>query len=142
MGSILNRLGATFITTAIPSERDKIYIALLHNQDSEINAEAEGFKDLLFTAYAYMNEISDQTHETIVLRLKDMFPAKNTVMFLGKLKAKTYELLTQSDIRSAERATLYINHYFRLAILRTLVLWQVFCFKLRSGFGQSSTKGF
>lgn len=133
MAAILKQLGTTLITPAFPSGRDKIYTALLHYQDSELNSEAVGLKDL--------NEISDRTNETIVLKLEDRFPTSKTVMFLGKLKAKTYELLTQPDIPSAERATVYINLYFQLANLHTLVLWQVFCIKLRSGYDQPSTQG-
>lgn len=88
-----------------------------------------------------MNEISEETHETIVLKLEDRFPTNDTVKFLGKLKAKMYELMTQPDIPSAERAVVYINLYFRLGILRTIVLWQVFCIKLRSGYDQRSAQG-
>lgn len=141
MAAILKQLGTTLITPAFPSGRDKIYTALLHYQDSDLNAEAVGLKDLLFTTHAYLNEISDRTNETIVLKLEDRFPTSKTVMFLGNLKAKTYELLTQPDIPSAERAAVYINLYFQLANLRTLVLWQVFCIKLRSGYDQPSTQG-
>lgn len=107
MAAILKQLGTTLITPAFPSGRDKIYTALLHYQDSDLNAEAVGLKDLLFTTHAYLNEISDRTNETIVLKLEDRFPTSKTVMFLGNLKAKTYELLTQPDIPSAERASLY-----------------------------------
>lgn len=141
MASILKQLGTTLITTAFPSGKDQIYKALLHNQDSGFYAEAVGLKDLLFTTHAYLNEIRDQTHDTIVFGLEYKFPTSKTVMFLGKLKAKTYELLTQPDIPSAERATVYINVYFQLANLRTFVLWQVFSIKLRSGYAQPSTQG-
>lgn len=141
MASILKQLGTPLITTAFPSGRNEIYTALQHYQDSELNAEAVGLKDLLSNTHAYLNEISYETHETIVLRLEDRFPTNDTVKFLGKLKAKTYELLTQPDIPSAERATVYINLYFQLANLRTVVLWQVFCIKLRSGYDHPSTQG-
>lgn len=141
MASILKQLGTTLITTAFPSGKDQIYKALLHNQDSGFYAEAVGLKDLLFTTHAYLNEIRDQTRDTIVFGLEYKFPTSKTVMFLGKLKAKTYELLTQPDIPSAERATVYINVYFQLANLRTFVLWQVFSIKLRSGYAQPSTQG-
>lgn len=67
MAAILKQLGTTLITPAFPSGRDKIYTALLHYQDSDLNAEAVGLKDLLFTTHAYLNEISDRTNETIVL---------------------------------------------------------------------------
>lgn len=83
MPSILKQLGTTLITTAFPSGRDKIYAALLHYQDSELNAEPVNLKDLLFTTYAFWNEMSDKANETIVLRLDKRFPTNVRIKFFN-----------------------------------------------------------
>lgn len=141
LSNIFKRIGTQLKSTVPQIDEDKTYLALLRYQDSELRAEAAGLEDLFFHTHAYLNEIDDQAHEIVVIRLEDRFPTNDSVRFLGKLKAKTYELLTTSDLQSAHRASVYINLYFRLAILRTLVLWQVYCIKERSGFDRPSTQG-
>lgn len=141
MSNIFKKIGTQFKSTIPQIDEDKTYSALLRFQDSELRAEAAGLEDLLFHTHAYLNEIDDQARESVVIRLEDKFPTNDSVRFLGKLKAKTYELLTTSDLQSAHRASVYVNLYFRLAILRTLVLWQVFCIKELSGFDRPSTQG-
>lgn len=133
-------LGTKLKSSSPPVERDATYLALLRYQNSELKAEAVGLEDLLFTTHAYLNEIDEHAHESVVIRLEERFPTNDTVRFLGKLKAKAQELLTTSEIPSARRASVYINLYFRLAILRTMVLWQVFCIKERSGYDEASTR--
>lgn len=133
-------LGTKLKSSSPPVEKDATYLALLRYQNSELKAEAVGLEDLLFTTHAYLNEIDEHAHESVVIRLEERFPTNDTVRFLGKLKAKAQELLTTSEIPSARRASVYINLYFRLAILRTMVLWQVFCIKERSGYDEASTR--
>lgn len=141
LSNILQKLGTQLKASTPQVEEDKVYSALLRYQDSELRSEAVGVEDLLFNAHAYLKEIDEEAHESVVVKLEDRFPNDDTVRFLGKLKAKAYELLTNSDRESAHRASVYINLYFRLAILRTLVLWQVFCIKQRSGHDKASTQG-
>lgn len=133
-------LGTKLKSSSPPVEKDATYLALLRYQNSELKAEAVGLEDLLFTTHAYLNEIDEHAHESVVIRLEERFPTNDSVRFLGKLKAKAQELLTTSEIPSARRASVYINLYFRLAILRTMVLWQVFCIKERSGYDEASTR--
>lgn len=141
MSKVFRQIGTRLKSTFPNVEEDKTFLALQCYQDSELRAEAVGLEDLLFTTNAYLNEIDKQTHESIVIRLEERFPTNDTVRFLGKLKAKAQELLTTSDIQSARRASVYINLYFRLAILRTLLLRQVYCIKQQRGNDQQSTQG-
>lgn len=141
MSKIFARIGTHLKSTFPQIEDDKTYSALLRYQDSELRAEAAGLEDLLFHIHAFLNELDEETDGSVVIRLEDKFPTNDTVRFLGKLKAKAQELLTTSEMESAHRAAVYINLYFRLAILRTLVLWQVFCIKERSGLDRPSTQG-
>lgn len=139
ISTVFKILGTKLKSSSPPVEKDSTYLALLRYQDSELKAKAVGLEDLLFTTHAYLNEIDEQAHESVVIRLEERFPTNDIVRFLGKLKAKAQELLTTSVIQSARRASVYINLYFRLAILRTMVLWQVFCIKERSGYDKAST---
>lgn len=141
LSSMFKKIGSNLKSAAVPVEEDSIFVALERYQDSELTAEAVGLVDLLFTINAYLGEINEQAHESVVNRLEDKFPTNDIVRFMGKLKAKTHKLLTTSDPHSARRASVYINLYFRLANLRTLVLWQVVCIKQRSNYDQQSTQG-
>lgn len=141
LSSMFKNIGSNLKYAAAPVEEDSIFVALQRYQDSDLTAEAVGLVDLLFTINADFGEINEQAHESVVNRLEDKFPTKDIVTFMDKLKEKTHKLLTTSDPHSARRASVYINLYFRLANLRTLVLWQVVCIKQRSNYGQQSTQG-
>lgn len=141
LSSMFKKIGSNLKSAAVPVEEDSIFVALERYQDSELTAEVVGLVDLLFTINAYLGEINEQAHESVVNRLEDKFPTNDIVRFMGKLKAKTHKLLKTSDPHSARRASVYINLYFRLANLRTLVLWQVVCIKQRSNYDQQSTQG-
>lgn len=141
LSSMFKKIGSNLKSVDAPVEEDCIFVALERYGDSELKAVAAGLVDLLFIKNAYFGEINEQAHENIVNSLEDKFPTNDIVKFMGKLKAKTHELLTTSDPQSARRASVYINLYFRLANLRTIVLWQVFCIKQRSNYDQQSTRG-
>lgn len=141
LSSMFKKIGSNLKSADAPVEEDSIFVALERYGDSELKAVAAGLVDLLFIKNAYFGEINEQAHENIVNSLEDKFPTNDIVKFMGKLKAKTHELLTTSDPQSARRASVYINLYFRLANLRTIVLWQVFCIKQRSNYDQLSTRG-
>ena len=141
LSSVLNGLGDALRLLAKPFEQDKTYSELQKYQDSEIRSEAIGFEKAFFNNNAFLNEIEINAPESVIHNLEDKIPVNDIVRFLGKLQAKTQELILTQDVISACRATAYINLYFRLAILRKLVLWQVFCIKERSGYERSTTKG-
>lgn len=100
LSNILQKLGTQLKSSTPQVEEDKVYSALLRYQDSELRSEAVGVEDLLFNAHAYLKEIDEEAHESVVIKLEDRFPNDDTVRFLGKLKAKAYELLTNSEFCS------------------------------------------
>ena len=59
--------------------------------------------------------------------------------FLWKIKTEVTESISKSDVKSARRATAYLNLYFRIAILHSFILWQTFFIKRRSASRQLST---
>lgn len=141
LSTVFKVLGTKLKSSSPPVEKDGTYLALMRYRDSDLKAEAVGLEDLLFTIHAYLNEIDERANESVVIKLEERFPTSDTVIFLGKLKAKARELLTTSEIQCAHRASVYINLYFRLSILRTMVLWQIFCIKERSSLDEQTTKG-
>ncbi|XP_078325933.1 uncharacterized protein LOC111103934 [Crassostrea virginica] len=59
--------------------------------------------------------------------------------FLWKIKTEVAESISKSDVKSARRATAYLNLYFRIAILHSFILWQTVFIKRRSASRQLST---
>ncbi|XP_061177628.1 uncharacterized protein LOC133186387 [Saccostrea echinata] len=140
LSNLFLQVGNAMKTTVPSADKDSAYAAIERFQDSELKAEAVGLEDLFYNTNAYLNSFEEDAPKSIINHLEDKFPTNDAVRFLGKLRAKTEELL-YSDIKSAYRAAAYINLYSRLAILRSLVLWQLFSIKNRRGYDQSSAKG-
>lgn len=141
LSSVLKGIGDALQSLSKPFEQDKTYSELQGYEDSELRSEAIGFEKAFFNNNVFLNEIEMNAPESVINTLEDKIPVNDIVRFLGKLQAKTQELLLKPDVISACRAAKYVNLYFRLAILRKLVLWQVFCIKERSGYERSTTKG-
>ncbi|XP_062606912.1 toxin CfTX-B-like [Saccostrea cucullata] len=140
LSTLFVQVGNAMKTTVPSADTDSAYAAIERFQDSELKADAVGLEDLFYTVNAYLNSIAEDAPESIINHLENKFPTSDSVRLLGKLRAKTEELL-YSDIKSAYRAAAYINLYSRLAILRSLVLWQLFAIKNRKGYDQSSAQG-
>lgn len=141
MSKVFHKLGDVIKSRTKPNEKDAIYSELQRYQDSELRSTAIGFQKALFFNNAYLNEIGMDAAESVINSLEDKISVNEIVGFLGKLHAKTQELMQTPNLTSAYRASTYVNLYFRIAILRTLILWQVFCIKQRCGYDKSSTKG-
>ncbi|XP_061177683.1 uncharacterized protein LOC133186456 [Saccostrea echinata] len=140
LSNLFLQLGNTMKTTVPKAAKDDAYAAIERYQDSELRADAKGLEKLFFNTNAYLSCIESNAPKSLVNRLEDKYPTNDAVRFLGKLMAKIEELL-HSGIKSARRVSAYINLYSRLAVLRSLVLWQLFVIKYCSGSDQSSTQG-
>lgn len=141
LSEVFRKICDMFIANFNPSEQEKTYSELQSYQDSEIRSDGFGFEKAFFTTIAYLKEINERSSASVINSLEDKISANDFTRFLGKLQAKTEELMLKSDVTSASRAAPYINLYFKLAILRVLVLMQVYCIKRRSGYDQTSTNG-
>lgn len=117
----------------------KIQYSIFQNyQDSELRSQAAGVEDVLFVYHAILNCLDTTTTEEVKALLQNIIEIKDVISFLGKLKSKTKELLSTSNIISACRATAYVNLYFRIAVLRTLLSLQVLLLQLKSNFDHAS----
>ena len=141
LSGIIKNVGLALKSNTKSQKEDTVYCELKRYQDSELLAEAVGLEEALFSIHAYMNCLSEETNMCVINSLEDKIYANETVRFLGKLKGKTREVLMNVDVLSANRAKTYVNLFFRIAILRTLVLWQIFCIKKQSGADRTSTEG-
>ena len=131
--------------TAKSMEDENTYSELQMYQDSEIATKAFGLEKAILNISAYMREFEKQKKSAeekhAINTLEDKIPINDIVSFLGKMQAKTGELMLKPDVITACRASAYVNLYFRLAILRRMVLWQVFLLKHTRGSDKSSTQG-
>lgn len=141
LSGIIKNVGFALKSNTKSQEEDTLYSELKRYQDSELLSEAVGLEDALFSIHAYMTCLSEETNMCVINSLEDKIYVNETVRFLGKLKGKTREILMNVDVLSAYRAKTYVNLFFRIAILRTLVLWQIFCIKKQSGADPTSTEG-
>ncbi|XP_061177488.1 uncharacterized protein LOC133186282 [Saccostrea echinata] len=139
--SIFQIVGDQMRVNAEKIQEDETYAPFERFQDSEITSEACGLEDLFYTTHAYLKGIHNQANDEEIKTLQDRVPIYKGVEFLGKLKAKIENLMTKQDIKSVSRAVAYIDLYSRLAILRTLVLWQLYAIKKRSNIDHASTSG-
>ncbi|XP_062574012.1 uncharacterized protein LOC134235865 [Saccostrea cucullata] len=139
--SIFQDVGDKMRVNVQKIQEDETYAPFERFQDSEITSEACGLEDLFYTTHAYLKGIHDEANDEEIKTLQDRVPIYKGVEFLGKLKAKIENLMTKPDIKSVSRAVAYIDLYSRLAILRTLVLWQLYAIKKSSNVDQASTSG-
>lgn len=117
-----------------------VYTELQKYEDSKLRWKAISVIENLYHYHDSMNCLDTATREGVdLLEYKNLTSeTKDSLSLLGELKLKTKELLTRSDIISACRATAYVNLYFIIAVLRTLVLWQVLYLQLRKNFDQAN----
>lgn len=80
---------------------------------------------MLKTAHAYLNGVDENASASEIENLQNRVPYEKCAEFLGNIKAKIENLLPQTDFESAYLAITYINIYARLALLRSVVLWQL-----------------
>lgn len=121
-------------------EKNKTYTELELYEDSELRTNAMGLEDLLISKAAELNEIRKARKTSEINTIQDNIATNETIMFLGKLKGKTQDLLPKSNEMSARRALAYVNLYSRIAILRNMLLWQVYCIKRENNCEQLSIK--
>ncbi|XP_062606911.1 uncharacterized protein LOC134268686 [Saccostrea cucullata] len=140
LSNIFLQVGKAMKATVPSADKDSAYAAIERYQDSELRTDAVGLEKLFYNTIAYLNCIEANAPKSLINHLEDKYPTNDAVRFLGKLMAKVKELLP-SDVKSARRASAYINLYSRLAVLRTLVLWQLYLIKYCSDSDRSSTQG-
>lgn len=121
------------------SDQQRRYCVLTEDNDS-MWSMAVGHEESLIRTNAYLTNI-ESASETVINTLQDNISEKEVVIFLTQLNSLANQLILQPEIKSARRATAYVNLYFKIAMLHSVILWQVFCIKSRSTYDKSSTKG-
>jgi hypothetical protein len=115
-------------------------------RDPETHAQAVGLENILKTAHAYLNGIEENASAYDIENLQNRVPNEKVTEFLGIIKTKIENLLPienhppKTDFESAYLSITYVNIYARLGLLRSVLLWQLYCLKKRSKFGQTSAK--
>ena len=100
-------------------------------QRTDIRTEANAFENGLVTINAHLNVLR-KAPEGVTEKLDFDISDSECVNFLKKLQSKTKSLIYATNMESARKASEYINLYFRIAILHTVLLWQVYCIKRRT----------
>ena len=108
-------------------------------QRTDIRTEANAFEKGLVTINAHLSVLR-KAPEGVTEKLDFDISDSECVNFLQKLQGKTKSLIFASDMESARKAAEYVNLYFRIAILRTVLLWQVYCIKRRTEVNRSGVQ--
>lgn len=141
LSTVLQKIGTAWKLSSNLSKNSKTYTELQRYEDFKLCQKACGLDDLLFLHITFLDCLDRGTDKTVINILQSQIRIDEITMYLAEVHCNVKNLIVKSDKMSACRATAYVDVYFRLAILRTLVLWQVFSIKMRSGLDSSSTKG-
>lgn len=116
------------------SDQCETYCLVLEDNDDTWCRAVNLEKQLL-----HRHDVLIDDSKSVINTLQDHNDEKD-IEFLNKLKFQAEALMLKTDVKSALTATAYVNLYFQIAMLQSLVLWLDFCLKHRCGNDQSSTK--
>ena len=121
------------------STQPKRYADLLDDND-KILSEAVRHEERLLELNEYLTNMESASKDVIGALQDNVFVTKFST-FLCDLKFAVSQLMHESEVKSARRATAYVNLYFKISMLHSFVLWHFFCIKSRSACDQNNTKG-
>lgn len=117
------------------SEQRKRYCNFSDAWSSAVKVE-----ESLIRLNVYLTEV-ENARKSEIDGLLDTVSDKEVFDFLSELKSKASQLMLESEVKSVQQATAYVNLYCKLAMLHSFVLWQIFCIQNSSNaYDQFRTK--
>lgn len=127
--------------STLPNQRNK-YLEILEDRSySKLWHSAVSVETNLLNTIDFLTNIKEDASSNLIDTLQNNINEQKIVKFLSKLQSRAEELIHKSEVKSARLASECVNIYFKIAILHSIVLWQVLCIKLRSACDESSTQG-